>query len=89
MTTSANRNLFLYHETEQPCARGQHKNNKENLFCKQTGVAYEVRVSCKGPPRASVYVYSYLKNQFYVLQTAPVVVNRLMSLLSTSHHRCY
>ena len=31
-------NLFHYHETEQPCARGKHQNNKRNSVCKQTGL---------------------------------------------------
>ena len=77
MTTSANRNLFHYHETEQSCAQGQHQNNKRNsvLYAKRlVYIAYEVRVSCKGPLRASLYVYSDLENQFYFFQTAPVVV---------------
>ena len=30
MTFSANRNLFHYHETEQPCAPCQHQNTKRN-----------------------------------------------------------
>ena len=37
-------------------------------------MAYEVRISCKGPLSAALYVYCYLINQFYVFQTAPVVV---------------
>ena len=37
-------------------------------------MAYEVRISCKGPPSAALYVYCYLISQFYVFQTAPVVV---------------
>ena len=53
-------------------------------------VAYEVMISCKGPLRATLYVYCYFENQFYVFQTAPVVVYRLMkSVFSTSQHRCY
>ena len=51
---------------------------KEILLCEQTGlqvyIAYEVRISCKGPLRAALYVYCYLENNFYVFQTAPVVV---------------
>ena len=53
-------------------------------------IAYEVRIKYKGPLRAALYVDCYLENQFYVFQTAPVVVYRLMtSVFSTSHHRCY
>ena len=37
MTFLANRNLFHYHETEQPCAQASIKTPKEILFCKQTG----------------------------------------------------
>ena len=43
-----------------------------------------MRISCKGPLRAASYVYCYLKNQFYVFETAPVVVYRPMtSVFST------
>ena len=35
------------------------KTPKENLCCKQT----EVRISCKGPLRAALYVFCYLENQ--------------------------
>ena len=38
MTFLANQNLFDYHETEQPCARGQHQNTKKNSICKQAGL---------------------------------------------------
>ena len=37
MTSSANRNLFHYHETEQPCARGQHKHQRNSVY-KQSGL---------------------------------------------------
>ena len=37
-------------------------------------MAYKVRISCKGPLSAALYVYCYLINQIYVFQTAPVVV---------------
>ena len=37
-------------------------------------IAYDVRISCKGPLSAALYVYCCLENQFYVFQTAPVVV---------------
>ena len=33
-----------------------------------------MRISCKGPLNDALYVYCYLKNQFYVFQTSPVVV---------------
>ena len=69
MTTSANQSLFGYHGTEQPCARGQHQNNKRNsvLYANRlVYIAYEVRLSCKGPLRAALYVYCYLESQFYV-----------------------
>ena len=85
MTFSANRNLFHYHETEQPCARGQHRNTKRNSFLKANRlvyIAYEVRISCKGSLRTDLYVYCYLENQFYVFQTAPVVVDRLHMMTS-------
>ena len=60
MTFSANRNLFHYHKTEQPCARGQHQNTKINTVLEANMlvyIAYEVRFSCKGPLRAALYVY--------------------------------
>ena len=69
------------------------KTPKEILFCKQTGwyiLHTKLRISCKRPLRAALYVYCYLENQFYVFQTAPVVVYRLMtSVSSASQHRCY
>ena len=78
MTTSANRNLFHYHETQQPCARGQHQNNKRNSILKANRfeyIAYEVRVSSvvRGhlEPRCMFILTSNLENQFYVFQTAP------------------
>ena len=37
-------------------------------------IAYEVRIGCKDQLSATLYVYCYLENQFYVFQTAPVVV---------------
>ena len=77
MTFSANRNLFHYHETEQPCARGQYQNTERNsvLYAnRHVYIAYEVRISCKGPLRAALYINCYLEKQFYVFQTAPVVV---------------
>ena len=44
----------------------------------------------KGPLRVALFVYCYLENQFYVFQTAPVVVYRLMtSVFSRSQDRCY
>ena len=92
MTTSANRNLFRYHETEQPCARGQHQNIKRNSVLQANRleyIAFEVRISCKGPLRAALYIFCYLKSKFYVFQTAPMVVYRLRSVLSTSQHGCY
>ena len=48
-------------------------------------MAYEVRVSCKGPLRATLYVYCYLENQFYVFQTASVVVYSLMTSVFSTH----
>ena len=73
------------------CSRPASKNQKKYCFVnKQACIAYEVRISCKGPLRAALYVYCYLVNQFYVFQTAPVVVYRLMtSVSSTSQHRFY
>ena len=29
-----------------------------------------MRISCKGPLSAALYVYCYLENQFYIFQTA-------------------
>ena len=37
-------------------------------------IAYEVRIKCKCPLSDASYVYCVLENQFYVFQTAPVVV---------------
>ena len=51
MTTSANQNLFHFHETEQPCAQAQHQNTKRNSILQASRlvyIAYEVRISCKG-----------------------------------------
>ena len=33
-----------------------------------------MRIRCKGPLSAALYVYCYLENQFDVFQTVPVVV---------------
>ena len=69
------------------CSRPVSKYQKKFCFvCTHACIyiAYEVRISCKGPLSAALYVFSYLKNQFYVFQTAPMVVNRLTSVLSTS-----
>ena len=30
--------------------------------------AYQVRISCKGPLCAALYIFSYLENKFYVFQ---------------------
>ena len=69
MTFSAKGNLFHYHETEQPCARGQHQNTTRNSVLKAhrlVYIAYEVWIICKVPLRAALYVYRYLENQFHV-----------------------
>ena len=74
------------------CSRPASKQQKKFCFVSKHAVyiAYEVRISCKGPLRAALYVDCYLENQFYVFQTAPVVVYRLMtSVFSTSQHWCY
>ena len=41
-----------------------------------------------GPLSAALCVYCYLENQFYVFQTAPVVVYILTSVLSMSQYLC-
>ena len=74
------------------CSRPASKHQKKYCFVSEQACIYwyEVRISCKGPLRAALYVYCYLENQSYVFQTAPVVVYRLMmSVFSTSQHRCY
>ena len=81
MTFWANRNSSHYHEVEQPCAQGQRQNTKRN------SILFVSKLSCKGSLRAVLYVFCYLENQFYVVQTAPKFVYTLRSLLSTSQHR--
>ena len=74
------------------CLRPASKQQKKSVLKadRLVYIAYEVRISCKRPLRATLYVYCYLENQFYVFQTAPVVVYRLMtSVSSMSQHRCY
>ena len=58
------------------CSRQASKHQKNFCFVSKhiVYIAYQVRISCKGPLGAALYVYCYLENQFYVFQTAPVVV---------------
>ena len=86
MTTIANKNYFCYHETKQQCARGQYQNTKRNSVQKNSKrnrfvyFAYEVRISCKGPLSAALYVYCYLENHFFVFQTAAHCLNSDVSI---------
>ena len=61
MTTSANRIMSCYHEIKQPGARGQYK--KKICFVSKQAciIAYEVRISCKGPLSITLYVLCYLE----------------------------
>ena len=55
--------------TTRPSSRGQNQNTKRNsvlLANRLVYIAYEVRISCEGSLRATLYVYCYLENQFYV-----------------------
>ena len=69
MTFSANPKFVpLPRDRVAMCSRPASKH--QNKFCfvsKQACIiAYEVRISCKGPLRAALYVYCYLENPFYV-----------------------
>ena len=49
-----------------------------------------MRISCKGPLSAALYVYCDLENYFFLFfKQHPVIVYILMSVLSTSQHGCH
>ena len=83
MTTSANQNSFRYHETKQPCGQVLHQNTKISLVCKQTGLYIYIR---RGFVVNGLYVFFYLKNQFYVFQTTPTVDYILTWVFTLENH---
>ena len=66
--------------------------NYQNKLCfvsKKVNIAYEVMITFKGSLSAIVYVFCYLENQFYVFQTAPIVVYILRSVIRSSKPGCH
>ena len=77
MTFSANRNVFHYHRPCSHVLEASIKTPKEILFCEQTGLfilhtKLGLVVRTYLTPLCMFIVT--LKNQFYVFQTAPMVV---------------
>ena len=70
------------------CSRSVSKHQKN--FClvsKQfVYIAYEVRISFKGPLSAALYVYCYLETNFMFFKQQPMVVYILTSVLSMSQY---